>query len=61
MEKIKVMKNNLITTKDLCVKLNVTRQSIYLWRKEGMPVVIASKKTIRYNWGDVKAWLDKNR
>lgn len=55
------MKNNLITTKDLCVKLNVTRQSIYLWRKEGMPVVIASKKTIRYNWDDVKAWLDKNR
>jgi len=52
-------KADLINTAYLCRKLGVTRQAVYKWRNEGMPVEIQHKKTIRYLWTDVKSWLNR--
>ena len=53
----------LITTKQLCELLSVTRQAIYKWRKSGLPVEISNGgrgcKLIRYNWKKVIEWLDE--
>ena len=53
----------LITTKQLCELLSVTRQAIYKWRKSGLPVEISNGgrggKLIRYNWKKVIGWLDE--
>ena len=56
----------LIKTTDLCNLLEVTRQTIYKWRQAGMPVAIDNTadlqgKTIRYDWDDVRRWLNRNR
>ena len=56
----------LIKTTDLCNLLEVTRQTIYRWRQAGMPVAIDNTadlqgKTIRYDWDDVRRWLNRNR
>ena len=55
----------LITTKELCKLLGVTRQAIYKWRKikhNPMPVAVNNTaqngKTIRYLYSDVKEWLN---
>ena len=56
----------LIKTTDICDMLGVTRQTIYKWRQAGMPVAIDNTadlqgKTIRYDWDDVRRWLNRNR
>ena len=56
----------LIKTSNLCEMLGVTRQTIYKWRQAGMPVAIDNTadlqgKTIRYDWDDVRRWLNRNR
>ena len=53
--------DNLITTKDLCNLLKVTRQTVANYRKEGMPY----KKfgiLVRFNKDEVNEWLEnKNK
>ena len=53
------MPEDLISTKELCEKLNISRQSVWNFRNQGMPVAWRSGKIIRYNYVDVLNWLDK--
>jgi hypothetical protein len=48
------------TTKDLCLKLKVSRQMIFKLRAKGLPYVKVGSG-FRYDWLDVKAWLDKQK
>ena len=48
----------LITTADLCKKLRLSRQTIFNFRKQGMPVAFRTGKIIRYNFVDVLNWMD---
>lgn len=48
----------LITAKQLQEKLNVSRSTVYRWRKEGMPHKKIGHKTIRYDLDKVMEWLE---
>lgn len=50
----------LLTTKELADKFNVHTNSVYNWRKEGMPYVIAGRNC-RYDYEEVKQWLKDNK
>ena len=55
----------LITTKQLCEILSVTRQAVYKWRKSGLPVEIDNSgrggRLIRYDWRKVIGWLQERK
>ena len=53
--------NDLLTTRQLCEKLNVTRQAVYKWRKAGCPTVVFSGNMCRYNYNEVVEWLNNRR
>ncbi len=52
----------LLTTKELCDLLAVSRQAVYKWRQGGMPVAVDNSgrrgRVIRYNQEDVFIWLN---
>ena len=50
----------LLSTGDLAKRLDVSRQAIYLWRKQGLPTEIIFNRTIRYDWDVVVEWLNSN-
>ena len=50
----------LLSTGDLAKRLDVSRQAIYLWRKQGLPTEIIFNRTIRYDWNVVVEWLNSN-
>ena len=50
----------LLSTGDLAKRLDVSRQAIYLWRKQGLPTEIIFNRTIRYDWDVVVKWLNSN-
>lgn len=54
--------DELITTKELCDRLAVSRQAVYKWRQGGMPVTVDNGgrrgRVIRYSWNDVVRWLN---
>lgn len=52
--------NKLLTTKELAEKLCVHTNSVYNWRKEGMPFIIAGRNC-RYDYEEVKKWLLENK
>tara|TARA_Y100000310_G_scaffold213218_1_gene214119 strand:- start:254 stop:430 length:177 start_codon:yes stop_codon:yes gene_type:complete len=52
---------DLLTTRQLCEKLSVTRQAVYKWRKKGCPTVVNSGKMCRYNYEEVVEWLNDRR
>ena len=52
---------DLLTTRQLCEKLSVTRQAVYKWRKAGCPTVVNSGKMCRYNYDEVVEWLNGRR
>jgi len=47
---------NYFTTKELCERLRVTRQTIGEWRKLGMPFEKFGK-LVRFDYDEVKKWL----
>lgn len=47
---------NYITIKDVCERLQVSRQAIYDWRKQGMPCYKFGK-LVRFDYEEVKEWL----
>ena len=49
--------NELVTTKQLCDRLKVTRQAIQNWRNEGMPF-IKYGKLVRFEYEKVIEWLE---
>ena len=51
---------NLLTTRQLCERLNVTRQAVYKWRKAGCPTVVGAP-LCRYDYEEVIAWLNGRR
>ena len=52
--------SRLLSTGDLAKRLDVSRQAIYLWRKQGLPTEIIFNRTIRYDWNVVVEWLNSN-
>ena len=52
--------SRLLSTGDLAKRLDVSRQAIYLWRKQGLPTEIIFNRTIRYDWDVVVEWLNSN-
>lgn len=48
----------LLTTKELCEWLKITRATAWRWREKGMPH-IGTGKSIRYNKSDIIKWLAK--
>ena len=50
--------SRLLSTGDLAKRLDVSRQAIYLWRKQGLPTEIIFNRTIRYDWNVVVEWLN---
>lgn len=54
----KKLSDDLITTAELCEKLSISRQTVFNFRKQGMPVALRSGKIIRYNYVDVLNWMD---
>lgn len=49
---------NYVTVKDLCERLQVTRQSIYDWRKQGMPSHKFGR-LVRFDYDQVIKWLSE--
>lgn len=49
-------KDKLLSTMELAKTLQVTIQSIYLWRAQGCPHIKLGEKTYRYNLQDVIDW-----
>jgi phage terminase Nu1 subunit (DNA packaging protein) len=60
-----VKNTSLVSTSQLSDILQVTRQAIYKWRKNGMPVVVDNSgrqgKTIRYDYDEVIDWLNEKK
>lgn len=51
---------NYITIKELCNRLKVTRQTIYEWRKQGLPYYKFGK-LVRFDYDEVKKWLESRK
>ena len=45
--------NSLLTTRQLCEILSVTRQAVYKWRKAGCPTKVNSGNMCRYDYDEV--------
>lgn len=52
------MLDRLLTTEELMEHFSVTRQTIYNWRKEGMPYK-KYVKLVRFDLREVIDWLEK--
>lgn len=50
------MDQKYLTTKQLAEKLQVTGETIYRWRNDGMPHHRISERTIRYDLEKVLEW-----
>ena len=53
--------NNLLTTRQLCEELSISRQTAYKWRKAGCPIVAASGNKCWYHLDAVIEWLNNGR
>ena len=53
--------NDLLTTRQLCDRLSVTRQAVYKWRKAGCPTEVNSGRLCRYDYNKVISWLNGRR
>lgn len=53
------MEEKLVTTKELCDYLKLSRMTIERYRKQGMPYVTIGKN-IRFKLSEVMEWLSKN-
>ena len=53
--------NGLVTTRELCNILKVSRQAVYKWRLAGCPTVVQSGNMCRYNYDEVVEWLNGRR
>lgn len=56
-------KEELVNAKQLAEILNVTRTTIYRWKKQGLPCIEFSTGTSRFRMSEVLAWqagIDEN-
>lgn len=49
----------ILTRKELAKKLQVTTAAVVIWEKKGLPVLRPAGGDPRYEWDDVKKWLEK--
>lgn len=54
------MENKLLTEKELCQWLQISRPTAWRWRKEGMPFIKANK-SVRFDKDEVLKWLNRQR
>lgn len=47
----------LITTKELCKKLKLSRPTILKLRNEGMPTIFLGERSVRFDYDKVQEWL----
>lgn len=52
--------DNILTIKELCEKLKFSRETIYKWRKQGMPSIKVNR-AVRFNETDVMEWLNTKK
>ena len=50
------MEKKLLTTNELAELMKVTTQSIYNWRKQGMPFYKIGK-SVRFDLEEIREWL----
>ena len=51
------MKMKYSTAGEVMERLNISRSTLYRWRKEGLPHERLGHKTIRYDMDKVMEWL----
>lgn len=51
----------LITEKQLLAHLQVSRNTLNHWRKEGLPYLKLGRRLIRYKLEDVERWIEQHR
>jgi len=51
-----LMERTILTMQELIKHFKVSRQTVYLWRDEGMPY-LQLNKMVRYDLEDVMNWL----
>ena len=51
--------NDILTIKELCEKLKLSRETIYQLRKQGMPC-IKINRSIRFDEKKVMEWLNEH-
>lgn len=51
---------NVVTEKELCEILSVTRQTLVALRKRGMPCFLLGTKLVRYDLQEVLDWLKES-
>lgn len=49
----------LVTTDQICEHFKVSRNTVNNWRRQGIPFIRNSRKTIRYNMDDVLEWYQR--
>ncbi|SHF60633.1 transcriptional regulator, AlpA family [Desulforamulus putei DSM 12395] len=53
------MKDELLTTDEICEWLKVTRRTIERWRKNGLPFFKIGS-SVRFNKEEVLKWIEQN-
>jgi len=53
--------SQFVTTQEVARMLSVTRSTLYLYRKQGMPHVMLTPRTVRYDLAAVERWLNQPR
>ncbi len=51
---------SILTERELCEVLSVTRQTLVSLRKRGMPYFLLGTKLVRYDLQEVLDWLKEN-
>lgn len=51
----------LLTTNQLMQKYGISRQTVYVWRKEGMPCLQLSSHNVVFEEVAVEAWVAENK
>ena len=51
----------ILTRKELAEKMKVTVQTVVNWETKGMPVLRPVGGDPRYDWDDVKKWLEGDK
>lgn len=49
--------DELLTTKEVTELFKVTRQTLYTWRKRGLPYVRLTTNSVRYPRKKIEAWI----
>jgi predicted DNA-binding transcriptional regulator AlpA len=55
--------SDLLTTKELCERLKITRQALQNWRDKGimpLPLRVPGRAFIRWRWSEIEAWLQQD-